>query len=270
MIHIYQVYIDKLFLLNFVLIFCLLELMSDLLKMPVSHLKICRSAFNSAGVFCLIILIPNLWVSVKIFAGFGVISILVFYYTFSIHNIRKLLKCMMASYITAVLVGGSLSLFFKLTGISFTSMQMIPVIIGITILLKIAVLLLNAQRQKNIYRVRLFVRGTEIQMTALADTGNHLTDPISKKPVCIVQKSVFPKELEFEAQKFRAIPYHAVGTDNGILNGYVMDYLKIELEEGTILILDPVIGICENDLSAKEKYQMILHMKLLNEREEFV
>ena len=73
-------------------------------------------------------------------------------------------------------------------------------------------------------------------MKALVDTGNGLMEPISKKAVSLVGRDYFErqwekegKRKEFQPVRFRAIPYHAVGTQNGILHGYDMDRLINEL-----------------------------------------
>jgi len=109
-------------------------------------------------------------------------------------------------------------------------------------------------------------------MQALFDTGNNLIEPISKKAVCLVGKDYFERQLEkegkrkeFQPQKFRAVPYHAVGTPNGILSGYEMDRLIIFTDERKVEILKPMIGISEHSVGTPDSYQMILQPKLLGE-----
>ena len=109
-------------------------------------------------------------------------------------------------------------------------------------------------------------------MNALLDTGNGLIEPISKKAVCLVGKEYFEqkwvKEGErnyFQPQKFRAIPYHAVGTPKGILSGYEMDRLIIYTDERKVEIQKPMIGISEHSVGTPGTYQMILQPKLLRE-----
>ena len=97
-----------------------------------------------------------------------------------------------------------------------------------------------------------------------------MTEPISGKSVSVVEKEAFPKEIKFMPEKFRVIPFHALGTDKGILNGYEMDYLKIERKDGEINIDKPIIAISNESVSGRKKYQMILHPELLREREEYV
>lgn len=104
------------------------------------------------------------------------------------------------------------------------------------------------------------------------DTGNSLIEPFSKKPVCLVGKEFFERQWEkegerkfFQPQKFRAIPYHAVGTPNGILSGYEMDRLIIYTDERKVEIQKPMIGISELAIGSQNTYQMILQPELLSE-----
>ena len=71
--------------------------------------------------------------------------------------------------------------------------------------------------------------------------------------------------IEFQPQKFRAIPYHSVGKQNGILKGYEMDRLMIDKDERKVIIEKPVIGISEVPVGSLETYQMILQPELLRE-----
>ena len=111
-------------------------------------------------------------------------------------------------------------------------------------------------------------------MKALVDTGNGLIEPISKKAVCLVGKDYFEHQCEkegerkeFQPQRFRVIPYHAVGTPNGILHGYEMDRLIIFTDERKVEIREPMIGISEHAVGNKGTYQMILQPQLLSEGE---
>lgn len=84
----------------------------------------------------------------------------------------------------------------------------------------------------------------------LIDSGNELTDPLSGKPVCLVHRSFGQKILEdvkdgiFTEARYRAIPYRAVGTSRGILDGYRLD--AVSFSDGYV-IKNPVIAFCEEE-----------------------
>lgn len=179
----------------------------------------------------------------------------------------------LATGVTAVILGGSLSLLQKWNWIKDVSIIKIAALAlllsGVSrIVIKKAFL----TRQQLIYPVTLIDADMEIHMLALLDTGNGLIEPISRKPVCLVGKNVFEENIakeggrkEFQPEKFRVIPYHSVGKANGILSGYEMDRLIIDTDERKVIIEKPMIGISQVPVSGKGFYQMILQPELLRE-----
>ena len=185
------------------------------------------------------------------------------------------IKCLAVMLETAVLLGGSIAILQKFVFRSeFALWQMCVVSIGMTWFVRFLLRHFFVTRQKLFYPVILFCDGKEYPMKALVDTGNGLMEPISKKPVCLVGRDYFEHQWEkeggqkgFQPRRFRAIPYHAVGTPSGILTGYEMDLLIIYTDERKVEIKKPMIGISEHAIGSKDTYQMILQPELLREGE---
>ena len=98
---------------------------------------------------------------------------------------------------------------------------------------------------------------------ALLDSGNSLREPISGKPVCIVEAGILAKLWEpGETQGFRAIPYHSVGCSKGILRGFLLPTLLVETEEGRIFFTDIYVAAAGEALSKTGEYQMLLQPEL--------
>lgn len=111
--------------------------------------------------------------------------------------------------------------------------------------------------------------GREAVVQALVDTGNSLYEPISHKPVSIIEKQAM--EAVFAGvcpAGFRAIPFHSLGKAHGILNGYELTELIIFGENEKIKIERPMVGLFDGNLSAGAAYQMILHPTLTERQEE--
>ncbi len=112
--------------------------------------------------------------------------------------------------------------------------------------------------------------GREIRLTALVDSGNDLTEPISHKPVILIgreqaAKLLPPSALEIPMLlkahnaadimacireeklkvRFRLVPYRALGQENGLLAAFQPDYVKRK-KGGDI---GAYIGISENTIS---------------------
>lgn len=95
------------------------------------------------------------------------------------------------------------------------------------------------------------------------DTGNSLREPVSGRPVSVVEEECFLKLSGIKApEKLKAIPYHSVGRDNGIMEGYEVPEIIIKGREENIRWQKVIVGISRNKISASGKYQMILHPDL--------
>ena len=172
-----------------------------------------------------------------------------------------------------VLLGGSIALLEKiLVKRKFSVWEILFVTVILYAGLRYCLRKYFVRGHNLIYEVDLFCDGNEYHMKALLDTGNNLIEPISKKAVCLVGKEYFEKQWvkegerkSFQPQKFRVIPFQAVGTPKGILNGYEMDRLIIYTDERKVEIEKPVIGISESNVGTTDTYQMILQPKLLRE-----
>ncbi len=111
--------------------------------------------------------------------------------------------------------------------------------------------------------VRLSIGNKEISCIGLVDTGNSLFDPLTGKPVIILERSVMEKHnITIPIKGFRVIPFRSIGKQNGVLKGFIADRIQITQEEETREIPGVVVGIYEGRLNMNDEYQMILHPKL--------
>jgi len=78
--------------------------------------------------------------------------------------------------------------------------------------------------------VTLFYRGQKLRVQALLDSGNGLYEPISGKPVSVIDRNVFRTLWGEEEIPFRAIPYHSIGKSRGILKGYLLPEMELEVD----------------------------------------
>jgi stage II sporulation protein GA (sporulation sigma-E factor processing peptidase) len=123
------------------------------------------------------------------------------------------------------------------------------------------------------------------------DSGNCLYDPVFKKPVMVVENSLIRDllpsgtYLEFEAARkfmeqagpdhrppdlsnehvlrFRFIPYQSIGKMQGMMLGLVLDKVLIHTEKETVCNEKVTAAICDNHLSAKDDYHVLLHKELI-------
>ncbi len=121
------------------------------------------------------------------------------------------------------------------------------------------------KRQNALYRVAIVEQGQQIEVRALLDTGNALTEPFSGKPVSVIESKVWHLVCrEQTPESFRVIPFHSIGQEHGILRGAQIDELIIWAGDRKIVQKQAVIALYDGSLSKDESYQMILHQGLLN------
>ena len=65
-------------------------------------------------------------------------------------------------------------------------------------------------------------------------------------------------EQEKRPEKMRVIPFHSIGKENGILEGYEVDKIEIEYNAEKRELNKVMIAVFQGKLSSKGEYQMIL------------
>lgn len=144
--------------------------------------------------------------------------------------------------------------------------------------------------KKEIYEIELYLNGESIHTQALMDSGNCLYDPVFKKPV-MVMENLLAKELlkeqlykEFESAKnymegreanigtavmheqelrLRFIPYQSIGKARGMMIGLLLDKVLIHTGKEIICNEKVTAAICDNHLSTKDDYHVLLHKELI-------
>ena len=108
-----------------------------------------------------------------------------------------------------------------------------------------------------------------LEIPALIDSGNNLVEPISGKPVCVIDKEVFEGLWKDNPPGFRVIPYHSVGRNRGILSGYLLEELEIDYE-GILLKFQKVyLAVSQEDISngcGAQSIKIIINPGLFQEK----
>ena len=117
---------------------------------------------------------------------------------------------------------------------------------------------------RQIYNVTLTEEGENAVYKALFDTGNFLTDPVSGKPVSVVEETEATRKwLEKYPHKYKIIPYQSVGKEHGLLEGIVVDELIIQKEKEQVVKKGAVVALYRGKLSKDGQFQMILNQSLM-------
>lgn len=218
--------------------------------------------------YCVLLLAPIKrfpWL-VKGLGGMGVAACMV---RVSFGRQRQILRRgVMLLYGCTFATGGLLVWLRRLFPYLFSNYTMPVILAGASILfLGIRGFLTSYKRNRqSVVPVQLVMQGATYKATGLFDTGNSLREPISGKPVCVLDSQLARMIKEsVPVQRIVLIPFHTVGKDCGILYGARLDRLCIE-DESKLTIPDAIVAFSHQNFARSEKYQILLHPGLKTER----
>lgn len=203
-----EVYIDVIFMINFIMDLVILVIVKNLVKYPTSKLRLCMGAAIGALSACILSVLQNLNTLIQILFVYIFISYFMITLTFQKQKIKARIKGVILLYITTFFLGGAMNSLYYNTklGYYFTEIingrysninlfhnRKLPFIILTAIffilsaLIFIAVLKRLGKTDLGLYQIELVYQGKKNKIVGFLDTGNLLYDPIFKKPVMITE-----------------------------------------------------------------------------------
>ena len=269
-----EIYLDVIFLENFLMDYILLMLTGKIMQREKKSLGMLLAAVMGSAftVFSYILMLTVeskngiLWQATLQLFNFWIAYVMV---KCAYRNVRgkQTYFCVGTMLLLSLLTGGILSGIMQNTVIGRMRQSTILMAIG-TFLFGYLFLKkwMEALRERLFYRkchlpVVLRLCGKQIDCKGLMDSGNSLYEPITGRPVIIVEEALLERYGIGEPETYFAIPYHAIGTKNGILKGVLADELEIP-EQGEKKWQKVMLGIYEGKISRQDEYQVILHPKL--------
>ena len=266
----YELYVDSLFLINFTMNLYLLMLVDYSTLSSAVPWRLLVGALFGAGSYLLLFVIGMVlpW---KLLLG-AAAALLMLPITFSVRGLRSFLKLTEKMLFFSFSMGGVLLLLircFRFAEGVLTSASGLMAAGGIFLLFWRR---FHAQtRQENaVCQVTLAREGVSVKIAALIDSGNTLVEPISGKPVSIVEEKVFRSLWGSGGQGYRAIPYHSIGKRHGILEGYLLPELWVETDGVRKVIHDVYVAVSPEEISSAgtpeaESVKMIINPRVLTE-----
>ena len=260
-----KLYLDLIFILNFLFDFLLLLIVGIVLRRNTSLKRLLLGA--SIGGLSIFILFLDI-TSFQLFIFKILISIFMIIIAFSFRDIKYTLRNLFYLYTISLLLGGFLyylniefsykqdGLIFYHHGLGINWFFLIilsPIILYIYI--KQAINLRN--NYSNYYLIDIYFKdGTKKKVTAFLDTGNQLVDPYKKRPIILINK----KEVAdlYKDKDILLVPYESLN-NQGLLKCIVPEKIYIV---GVGMRNNVLIGIAENKIKM-DGIDCILHHKLL-------
>lgn len=262
------IYIDVLFLLNLVVDYLLLLTTARITGETISRVRLGLGALLGA-LYAAAQFLPALgWLARPLCKmAFAVLMVLI-----SFGGSRRLLRLVLVFFaVSAALCGvvvalqlvGSEGLTLE-QGVLYTGFDVRLLLITVIVCYVVmSAVLERAARHGGVRRdlctAEVTIGGATLRLTALRDTGNTLTDPVSNRPVMVAEaralRPLLPAQLdpaepvsslsrlqdETLKKRLRLLPYRAVGVDHGLLLAVRTDRVVIGKRkwDGLLVALSP-------------------------------
>ena len=260
------IYIDSIFLLNLVMDLYLLSLTARAAGKTVSYARVFAGSAVGALGYCAVLCLPGI-PYIKVIFGMIPVGGLMIKIACRARGWRELLRGMGYLFTFSFFLGGFI-IFLKgkirilteygdsaaaLAGMGFAGYALLQ-----------SLLKAYRKRSRNHFcKVRLLGDGGAVAFTALIDTGNALVEPVSQKPVAILEAEGWNSlKMWMKPEKFKLIPYHSIGKDNGMLEGYEIDTMQVEGKDGEKQFDKVIVAVFRGKISGRGGYQMILPPEL--------
>lgn len=261
------IYIDSIFLLNLVMDLYLLTLTARMLGKTATYPRIFAGSVVGAAGYCIVLCLPGISYMLKVLLGMVPVGMLMIKIAYRMKGIRELLRALGYLYLLSFLMGGFI-IFLKgksrllsehgdsaaaVAGIGFICFVMIRKLIQVY----------RKRREEHFCKVSIPGDTGVLTVAALIDTGNGLVEPVSQKPVAILDADKWEGLRRWmKPEKYKIIPYHSIGKESGVLEGYEIDTMEISTSMGKRQFDKVIIAVFKGKVSRKGSYQMILPPEL--------
>ncbi|OQB13877.1 MAG: Sporulation factor SpoIIGA [Firmicutes bacterium ADurb.Bin193] len=270
-----SVYIDEVFLLNFIINYMLLFVTKRIIRARASQPRLVLGSIIGSA-YAVFMLLPHSeffysFIS-KLLFSLSLVAI-----TYNIKKFRQYIRTVAVFYMVSFAFGGAA---YAVAGLMNKGVQdFVPfkILATSTVIAYFSIMLVASYckrlyiREKSHATVLITVDGETSAVSCFLDTGNSLYDPISDSPVMIAElssvSSILPKEVselvktgtvdkipDGFSRRIRLIPYSSIGKE-GVIIGFKPDRVQI----GEKVICDIVVGLCENSLSQDNTYTALLN-----------
>lgn len=293
------VYLDIVILLNFIFNFMLLSLTRWIIKQSISKWRLLLGTAVATIFIPIQLLVPYAFINsatVNILISFVIVLS-----TFGSHH---LLKNVLYFYFISFIVGGGTialhsifehvllakSYMFVVDNIQGSQTSLVLLLLSSFILFHFTKSQLNEQtrdkyRYKQQYEVSIKLNGIERKTMGYVDTGNHLIDTLSRRPVVVcdgdylqqffseidwlairqmIEKNQFTDLPSHMKDKVRIVPYRGVGGESKYMYTLKVEQLTIYYEEERLATDHVLVGIQLQRLIRDQSYHCLLHPDLIH------
>lgn len=246
------IYIDLLLLVNFLFDLLLLLTVNIALKRysKISRL-ILASLFGEVTLLSLILPISSyLLIILKFILGIFLCII-----AFGYKNFKYTFYNVLYLYMTSIILGG----FTYYLSVEFQNINYLLLLISPLILYVFIKSIKALKEIKNYYyKIKIvFENGKALELTSFLDTGNKLIDPITNKPIILINKKLLKGSINIRSPMY--IPYNTINY-HGLLECIKPSYIEIENKK----LKNYLIGLSEESFKLNG-IDCLLNYKILED-----
>ncbi|WP_160560497.1 sigma-E processing peptidase SpoIIGA [Parablautia muri] len=261
------IYIDSIFLLNMVMDLYLLSLTARVLGKTATCSRIFAGSVTGAAGYCIMLCLPKIPYVLKVLLGMVPIGMLMIRIACRVKSFGELLRGLGYLYFFSFLLGGFI-IFLNGRSNIFTEYGDSTMVlaglgfVGFAICRRL-ITVCQGKRKEHFCRVSIPGDQGPITVAALIDTGNGLVEPVSRKPVAILEAKEWENlKLWMKPEKYKIIPYHSIGKNSGLLEGYEIDIMNVQGSMGEKQYEKVIVAVFQGKISQKGSYQMVLPPEL--------
>lgn len=264
----YIIYIDKIWLIDFITGTYLLFLVRQTYRLQSSLFRLLASAAAGATVFTALLLLPDIGLIPKLLLQAVFVNLLLLKAAFSFRTKEMVVKAYACMNGYGLLMGGMvcfLSVYLPegQKGLSFGKVLCIS-----TMAAGIVSLFLyfrkKGRKNKGLYTVKLDFYGEAFLCVGFADSGNSLCEPYSGRPVIILEKKAVENLVKkVPKEKRYLVPFHSIGKKHGLLLAVELPQMEVDNGEQKKVFHKVVAALSEEALTKRSDYQAILHPKFM-------
>lgn len=270
-----NVYVDVYFCFNFLMDFIVILVTSIIIHNKKSIFRITLAAVTGA-VYSTISLVSDWRGILSVLCTYVIISATMVLIAFGRQSNKDALKNVAVLYIVSFSLSGMVnaayyctslghSIINKAGGNVFGNISIIMILcVAVFFLTTVMGVIENIRCRAgligNMFDVNISAEGKTINVRALRDTGNSLYEPITGKPVSVIEEKSI-ESLKKEKLRLLFVPYNTVGKTNGLMEAFIADSMSID---GRVA-KDVIIGIHKGKLSQNNRYSMILNPSMIIE-----
>lgn len=298
------IYLDAVWTLNLFLDWLLLLCTQAIARLQVPKLRIFAGAVVASLIVPVTVYFPDSFLAHPV--GKLLFSMLIIWTAFGFRSVTRFLKMLLLFYFITFAAGGSLfAIHYMLqTQAAFTPASFLTVSTGygdhvswlfVAIMFPIALYFTKSRMDKQrfeqfrydqLHTVQVSINGISHKTDGFIDSGNHLSDPLTKRPVVICDQlflrnwfteedlqllarandnldlDLLPEDWPYE---FSVVPYQGVNGEGALMLVLKPDSILIEMGQSPIETDRVWIGIQFGNLTADHRYHCLLHPSLVHD-----